>query len=419
MVLRIENDPYPGFDQQLDHGPVTWSPEAGLWFITGYEEAVAVGSDIQRFSVRHGYRDAKGERFLQRIEGQPLQKWSDGLLRFSDPPNWSTYRSWHEASVPYRALSGPESRPQALRDQFQALVSTQLERVRNLTSIEAMREWCQPLPCLATMSVLGMPLEDFPRLREWVLNGILIVFRNATDCDFLSDESIDRANRAIVELEQYCSELFARKKSAPGDDFISRLLDHQSRNPGTISDYQVFQVVTNHLLGGFHESSMALLADGIHLLLSTNTYQDLVADASLVQGAVEEMLRFHPYAPITLRKAKEDVLVGGQTIKRGDLCLVNVGAAQRDPRKFKNGRVFDIRRPGESNGDLTFGWGPHQCTGRPQIRMLANVFFETLTRSYPQLRIPEWPEGCYMRLRYQPRQDIVLLESLPLVLSNS
>ena len=114
--------------------------------------------------------------------------------------------------------------------------------------------------------------------------------------------------------------------------------------------------------------------------------------------------------------AEEDVEVCGQTIKQGQFCLINLASAQRDPKHFENARVFDIRRAGESNGDLTFGWGPHQCTGRPQIRMLATVFFETLTRNYPDLRIPEWPENAYMRLQFQPRRDINLLESLPLAL---
>lgn len=413
--MQIENDPYPGYDDLLDKSPLSWNPDANMWFVFGRKEILKIGPDIKRFSVRNGYRE-KGDVIRTKLAGTPLEKMSDGLLRFSDPPDWDVRRWMHEASVPYKKFRGPESKPKALRDQFQELVNSQFEKIKGKNYIEAIQELCLPLPCYSTMMVLGVPLEDFEKMQEWTYNGVLIMFRQTTDWDFYTDKSITRAIHAASELEKYFGELLIKKREEPSDDFIGRLLHYQETSTIKATDYQLVQIIVNHLMGGFHESSMALLSDGIHLLISTGQYKDIVKDPSLVQGAVEEMLRFHPYAPVNLRVANEDVEVEGQTIKKGQFCLINLACAQRDPEKWENARVFDIKRKGESNGDMSFGWGAHQCTGRPQIRMLANVFFETLTKTYPNLRIPEWPENAYMRLRYQPRVDINLLESLPLAL---
>ncbi len=413
--MHIENNPYHGYDKALDESPLSWNEEANMWFVNGRDEVLAIGPDIKRFSVRKGYRE-KGHIIREKIAGTTLESISDGLLRFNDPPEWDMLRWMHEAAVPYRKFDGPESKPKSMRDRFQELMDIQFEKIEGKNYIEAIQELCMPLPCYSTMSVLGVPFEDSDKMREWMYNGLLLMFRQISDWDFYSDESIARSIHAANNLEKYFSDLLEKKMNEPSDDFIGRLLQFQAASKEKATHDQLIHVIINHMMGGFHESSIALLADGIHLLIENNMYKDLVNDPSLIPAAVEEILRFHAYAPVNLRVAEEDVEVCGQTIKQGQFCLINLASAQRDPKHFENARVFDIRRAGESNGDLTFGWGPHQCTGRPQIRMLATVFFETLTRNYPDLRIPEWPENAYMRLQFQPRRDINLLESLPLAL---
>jgi cytochrome P450 len=266
--------------------------------------------------------------------------------------------------------------------------------------------------------VLGLPARDFVKLRAWTLDGILMLVRNPTDHDFWSDEAAAKANRAASELTQYLREQFAQKRAQPQDDLISRLIAYTDKNPQNgIGETQLIQIVSDQLMGGFHESSMAVLADGLYLLLTTGQYADVVKDPALIPAAIEETLRFHAFAPIAPRRANVDVEIGGKLIKKNALCLLYFGAAQRDPKRFDDARSFNIRRPGAANGALSFGAGAHRCVGQPQIRMLANVFFETVCKLYPNLRIVEWPENHYMSLRYQPRGDIVLLESLPLSLT--
>jgi cytochrome P450 len=417
MTLEIENDPFPGFDAMLDAGSVSWNDTWKMWAIAGHDDVVRVAADLERFSVEHGYRGAKGESW-KKVEGQAAGELSSRFLRFTDPPVWDKVRSYHEAALPYPKLHGPESRPAKLRDQVQWIVSARLEATRGRDQIDAVHEWCQPLPCLISMAVLGLPPSDYVRLRRLTLDGILTLVRNPTDHDYWSDAQTAKANAAAAELITYLRATFDQKEAEPADDLISRLIAHdRARGKDGLGRDALIQLVADELMGGFHESSMATLADGLYLLLRTGQYRDLVADPSLAARAVEEIIRFHAFAPIAPRRAKVDVEIGGATIKAGDLLLLYFGAAQRDPARFPDGRRFDIHRAGTDNANLSFGTGGHMCVGQPQIRMLATVFFDTVARLYPDLRLAEWPENHYTSLRYQPRGDIVLLESLPLALA--
>jgi len=417
MVLKIENDPFPAFDDLLDKAAVSWNEDFNMWAITRFDDVTAVMADLDRFSVEHGYRGAKGESWRQ-VKGKPAGELSNHFLRYTDPPVWDKFRWLHDATLPYRELHGEGSKPQPLRERLTGIVKQVVQGSQPKGYIEAMQEWCQRLPCLASMAVLGLPAEDFEKLRDLTLDGILMLVRNPTDHDFWSDEAADKANSAAVELNNYLLEQFAIKRAAPADDMISKLISYSAANPQKgIGEAELIQVVANQMMGGFHESSMAVLADGLYLLLSTGQYKDIVNDQSLIVGAVEEMIRFHAFAPIAPRRAKVDMKIGGQQIKQDDLCLIYLGAAQRDPARYDNAREFDINRSGESNGDLSFGAGAHACPGQPLIRMLAQVFFAEVASLYPGLRLAQWPENHYMSLRYQPRADIVLLESLPLSLS--
>lgn len=417
MALLIANDPFPDFDKWADGESVKWVDQLNGWMVVGREDVASIAADLKRFSVEKGYRGVKGE-FWKKVLDKPAGKLSSRFLRYTDPPVWDKFRWLHEAGLPYKSLSGPDSKPQSFKELVESFVIPHLEKSKGKLSIEGMQEWCQPLPCLASMAVLGLPFEDFEKLRDWTLDGILMLVRNTFDHEFWSDEAAVKANHAAEKLTGYLEDLFAKRKEDPKNDFISRIItfNEKQKADDKAQDYELLQVVANQLMGGFHESSMSVLADGLYLLLSTDQYKDIVKDPSLVPSAVEEILRFHPTAPIAPRKANETVEIGGKTIKEDDYVFLDFGAAQRDPNTFDNARVFDIHRKGDANGNLSFGAGPHRCPGQPQMRMLANVFFEQVPKMFPNLRLQEWPENHYMELRYQPRMDIVLLESLPLAL---
>lgn len=414
-TLTLENDPYPKFDSQLDEGPIVWSDDFNAWLVGGIEEAKQIASDLETYSVARGYRDSKGASFKS-ILGTAAEKVTTRLLRYLDPPEWDKIRWAHEAAVPYLYDQPPATQPEELRMAFREIAVGRLEASIGKTHIEAMQEWCTPIPCLGTVHVLGLPPEDFPQLYDWVVGGALMVFRFPTDRAFWSEENVKRCVDSSEKLIDYFLAAVEKRRSRPSNDFISKLLQYNKEKKAELTDDDLALIPLTHIIGGFHESAFQVLGHGIYQLLSTGQYQQLVDDPTKATACVDEILRFHAPAPLAARRANKDVTVSGVDIKKDDFVFVNFGAAQRDACVYKNPREFDINRPNNANGDTSFGYGPHKCTGRTQVKLMSTIFFEVLARTYPNLGFNEWPENAYMTLRNQPRADVTLLESLSLKL---
>lgn len=414
--LSLENDPYEEFDRQFDEGPVVWSDAFNAWMVTGMEEAKQVASDLETYSVAKGYRDSKGDVF-KKILSSAAETVTSRLLRYLDPPDWDRIRWAHEAAVPYLYDQPPTGQPEDLKMAFREIVTSRLTASQGKNDIEAMQEWCTPIPCLGTVHVLGLPPEDFPQLFEWVVGGgALMVFRFPSDRNFWSEENIKRCIECSENLIAYLSAAVETRRAKPSNDFISRLLKYNDEQDAGLTDEELALIPLTHIIGGFHESAFQVLGHGIYQLLSTSQYQQLVEDPSKAAACVDEILRFHAPAPLAARRANTDVTVAGVAIKKDDFVFVNFGAAQRSSMVYENAREFDINRPNKANGDTSFGYGPHKCTGRTQVKLMSTTFFEVLPKLYPNLSFNEWPANGYMTLRNQPRADVTLLESLSLKL---
>lgn len=139
-------------------------------------------------------------------------------------------------------------------------------------------------------------------------------------------------------------------------------------------------------------------------------YARLRRDPSLIQPAVEELLRYgSPVKTATERYAREDVTLAGVTIPRGSLVLAVIASANRDERQFDDPDTLDITR--EPNRHLSFGMGAHFCLGASLARMEGQIAINALLRNVGRCRLGVTPQ----RLRW--RRGLVLrgLEALPLV----
>jgi cytochrome P450 len=151
------------------------------------------------------------------------------------------------------------------------------------------------------------------------------------------------------------------------------------------------------LLVAGYETTANLIGSGtLALLLHPNQLARLRRDPALLPSAVEELLRFcAPVATSTIRYAAEDVTLGGQVIPRGDMVLVVVMAANRDPARFPSPDTLDITRA--DNKHLEFGHGNHYCLGAPLARLEGEIALGTLLRRMPGLRLGVAPEALTWR----------------------
>jgi len=136
-----------------------------------------------------------------------------------------------------------------------------------------------------------------------------------------------------------------------------------------------------------HETTTKLVANAVELLSRHPDQRDaIVADPSLVPGAVEEVLRFHNSTQYMHRTATRDLEVHGERIRAGDSVVLLIGAANHDPREFgPTADVFDIRRRPDRH--LAFGYGAHFCLGAALARLESRVALEEIHRRLPDYEV--------------------------------
>ncbi|HLH71164.1 MAG TPA: cytochrome P450 [Candidatus Dormibacteraeota bacterium] len=296
---------------------------------------------------------------------------SDSILFGGPAENYATEHADHARM---RRLLTPffsARRMEALRPRVEGLVDELLTALaRRSPPVDLHEALSFPLPVLVICELLGVPSADREQFRSW-------------SCDIASLHDRRRAEAALAELVAYMRALVAHKRAHPGDDVISGLCMAEA---GSLPDQHVAFLAAMLLFAG-HETTVVRIDLGT-LLLLTNPDQRMAlqADPSLVDTAVEEILRASLIGGHgLLRYPREEVAIGGVTIGAGDAVLLDIGAGNRDPRAFAAPDRFDITR--QPNPHLAFGHGPHFCIGAPLARVELRAVFERLLPRFPNLRL--------------------------------
>jgi cytochrome P450 len=348
------------------------------YFVTHYDEVIATLLD-HRFAV-----DPRSTMTPEQVEQQEAQTPEEfRLLSRSiisiDPPDHTRLRKLVQPSFTGRGI-------QALRGNIQQIVDELLDQAerdaagrgeaapdRRMDLIEA---FAYPFPVTVISDMLGIPREDRETIQGWTEN-LLRVDRGRVD---------EEVRAGLREFIDYLRGLFERKRRAPEDDMISRLL-HVEEDADVLDEDEVLATVFLMFLAG-HVTTVNLVGNGVVALLThPEQLAKLKADPELAKGVVEETLRYWgPVDFIGRRIAREDVEVGGTVVPTGEQATVSLASANRDPERFANPDVFDITRA-DANRHVAFGKGIHVCLGAPLARVEGQVAFSTLFRRYPELRL--------------------------------
>ena len=259
-------------------------------------------------------------------------------------------------------------------------------------------DYAFPLPITVIADMLGVPHADQDRFREW---------SDAIVRPAIGPEALERFFGQMGEFVEYLTNLFAARRAEPQDDLVSALLAARDE-ADALTEEEVFGTVVLLIVAG-HETTVGLIGNAVVNLLSHPDQLELVrADPSLIPGAVEEVLRYEGPVERTLNRwAATDVELGGQEIRRGELVIAIVGAADRDPERFEDPDRLDIQR--DDTRHLAFGRGSHYCLGAPLARLEAEIALETLFRRLPGLRLAVAPD----ELEWRPTPGFRRVETLP------
>ncbi|AIG79282.1 Cytochrome P450 [Amycolatopsis japonica] len=331
------------------------------WLVTGYDEVRQMMADT-RFSSRQDI----GILHVPYETGMPAPTEPSppmpGMFVAMDPPDHGRLR---------KRLTGAFTvkRMKQLEEHIVEITERQLDAMANLTPpIDLVKEFALPVPSLVICELLGVPYED---RESFQANSAQLMVR---------DQTLEEKMAAFIGMNTFLTELVTRKRETPGDDILSDLGRHEDL---TIEELAGAAFLL--LLAG-HETTANMLALGTFALLEhPEQLAELRADAELLPGAVEELLRYLSVADIFFRYATEDLELGGETIPAGSTVIISLLAANRDPRRFENPDALDLHR--NARGLLSFGHGIHQCLGQQLARIEMRAGFEGLLRRFPTLAL--------------------------------
>ena len=246
-----------------------------------------------------------------------------------------------------------------------------------------MEDFANPLPAIVLAEMLGVPIDDHRRLKNWSQDfaEMLGNFQHNPD-------RAAKVARSLEEMTAYFQEAVRRQATHPTEGLVNALTVAEVDGDRLTEDEVVANLILT-LVGG-QETTTNLIGNGLLTLLRhPEEMERLRRDPALVPAAVEELLRYESPSQHTARIAPEDVELGGRLIKREQAVIVVMGAANRDPERFPDPDRLDLGRA--DNRHLAFGWAGHFCFGAPLARIEGQIAFSALLRRLPNLRLTPGP----------------------------
>jgi cytochrome P450 len=369
-------DPYPVYAQIRARGPLQL-PDMTLNVFSSFQDCDDVLRHPSSASDRLKSTAAQRE-IAEGAEARPLGP--PGFL-FLDPPDHTRLRKLVSKAFAPKVVK-------ALEPDIIALVDSLLDKVAAAGRFEVIADLAHPLPVAVICRLLGVPIEDEPQfshasaLLAAALDPV-ISFTGQTP------DSFDEMFQAGQWLRGYLRELIARRRSDPGEDLMSALI-HVEESGDQLTEDEIVATCNLLLIAG-HETTVNLIANAILAMLrQSSQWSALSADPARVSAVVEETLRYDPPVQLMGRIAADDMTIGDARVSKGDVMMLLLAAAHRDPGAFDRPDEFDPDR--EIIRHLGFGKGPHFCLGAPLARLEAAVALSKVTARFPHARLGGEPE---------------------------
>jgi hypothetical protein len=391
---RLVTDPYPLYDRMRRRGVVRRDPIMPLWVVTGYAEVAQVFRDPRFSSLPLSHRSPNGLLEIGELPAGPVRgqlgvitNVLTRMMVFSDDPAHARTRAQLGQMFSPRNVAG-------LRPAVQQIADELIDAVVGAGRMDFIRDFACPLPLYIVSDVLGLRRSDWRQLKEWSdVFGTLLSFRTTLEQDL-------HARSAMMEMRRYFDDVIAGVRAQPDASLLSQLVNPPAGATQIDLDDLFGNVV--FMLAAGHETTTSVLGNGLRALLNhPDQLQRLQEDPSLINTAVEELLRLESPVQWTRRRATEDVELGGQLIQQGDVVIVSMGAANRDPRQFPDPHRLDVTRK-DASKNLAFSGGSHYCLGAGLARIELQVGLTTLLRRLCDIRVVEgfklnWRKGHTLR----------------------
>jgi cytochrome P450 len=328
-----------------------------FWFVARMADQLATFQNPSVFSNRAVVPD----------QPDPAYMWIPEMV---DPP---LHTKW-------RKLLGPLFAPgavAAMEIKIRGLFNDLLDGVEGRGGCDIVQDVALKFPNTIFMELMGLPVADADQFQVW-------------ETKILHTQLEDPAGQtnAMNEVIGYFTVLIADRRANPREDILSTMLSWKIDDV-PISDEDLLAFCLLLFMAGLDTVASQLAYSFLHLAQNPDDRERIVADPGLIPSAIEEFLRY--YAFVTPgRKVIQDTEIAGQHIKVGDMVLLPLASANRDPAEFPDADKVLIDRT--HNRHLAFGSGPHRCLGSHLARVELRVAMEEWHKRIPSYALtPDIP----------------------------
>ena len=412
---RLEQQGYPwdAWDLLRREAPVHWYERDDIepfWAITRYDDVHFVGSNDRLFvngggrlrlaSASDDREAAQRSRRRAELRGWDPDEVPD--LVYMDKPRHTEFRNLAARSFTPRAMRALETHLESYAARFLAEFVDLLQRNGEADLVE---DFAVKLPLATICDIMGLPVDDWSRIHTWTgafFQSDTEVMRLARD-----DETVDDLRfRLSMEFYEYCAATAAHAKAVQDGSLTARVATGEVEGqPLTAQQLHGYLVL---LIGAGNETTRNAIAGGVVALLQHPDQLALLCDnPDLIDTATEEILRWVSPVIQFARTATDDVVLGGQRIRRGDTVGIFYPSANRDERAFDDPYRFDISR--SPNYHQAFGHGAHFCLGANLARWELRAQLRALLPVLPRLQLEGEPQRAgHLHLGIVKHQTISL-----------
>lgn len=355
----LRRDPYPLYDQMRRAAPALHvPPPSDLWMIFDYENVRRVVNDHDSFSS--------------------CVPAPDNWFIFFDPPQHTKMRALISRAFTPKSVTNLEPR---IREFSHELLDKGVVR----GEIDLAAEYSAPLPMMVIAEMIGIPVEDWSRFRQWSDTILKISYSmRGMEADPEAATAMTGFRAVTVEMNEYVGEMIAQRRVTPRDDLLTRLVEAEVDGE-RLSQHDILGLFQLLVVAG--QETTANLINNAVLCFIENPEQLALLRSSpeLLPSAIEEVLRYRSPIQWVMRTPSREIALNGQVIPAGKLILAMLGSANRDPKQFRDPDRFDIQR--EPNPHIAFGHGIHSCLGAALARMESRIALSDLLARLNRLEL--------------------------------
>ncbi len=386
---RTMADPFPIYARLREEDPVHWSPSLRSWIVTRHGDVRdLLLSDDLSVNRLMGFYDALPPQDAGLL--RDIVKYLNLWIAFRDPPDHTRVRRIMRHAFTAQAVDGMRPGIEGIADHL----LDRLEAHPPGAKIDLIREYAALAPAFVIMDMLGVPREMLDEFKSWSDDMATFIggARNAKD-------KYERAARGCAAMSGYFRQVIEARTAAPQGGFLDDLIAARDEGDRLSQDELVATCILVLFAG--HETTTNLIGNAaLHLVRHPDQRAALAADPGLIDGAIEEVLRYDGPTNALVRVAARDHELRGKRVREGERVFVMVNSANRDPRVFEAPDRFAIRR--NPNRHLTFGQGIHLCLGARLAREEGRIAVRRLFERFPELSLdpeepPEWLDAMVPR----------------------